>query len=157
MKTLKLSNIGQFFLRLKQKLLKPAVKVSVIDAVDPFLNDVGKSYIRVHGTLIKSLNNPKGLFKRDELITLYNPETNLFVSGYARGCGSKYVKEKNFSKESVTLEYDQRQMLGISHSRRSVNLKMWSSRGFEVNYFMGFQNDDLTSRVIFLLSRRERD
>lgn len=109
-----------------------------------------KSQIRVHSGLIKTDDNPKGLFVRDELITVYNRNNNKFVCGFVRGGGTDY----KLYAETVALDYSQLVELGLDYKAKNGDLEMWVARSFEREFFQTHQIHDLAARSAHKAAKR---
>jgi hypothetical protein len=139
-------NMSKGFILEKIFRLKPNARQEITDAWNLNPSDAFQNQIRVCGTLIKSHNNPNGLFRRDELVAVYNPQNKKFVCGQVRGSGSLY---KDMFKTTLALDYSQRVHLAIDDSVTGHSLELWKARSFEIEYFLFHQTVNVADRYTY--------
>jgi hypothetical protein len=125
---------------------KPIKKVEISTLWTLHKADSFQNQIRVDAGLIRSENNPKGIFRRDELVTVFNPDNNKFVCGQVRGSGSTY---KSMFRSTIAIDYSQRVNLGIDFDTKNHALEVWNARPFEIEYFLSNQSLDIAARFTY--------
>jgi hypothetical protein len=137
-----------------EKILRkqPQNKVETSALWDLHKADSFKNEVRVASNLIKSDSNPKGVFRRDELVTIYNPGNGKYVSAQVRGSGSTY---KKMYASTIAIDYTHRVALGLPYEGNKHDLKIWKSRSFEINNFLSNQTLDLAARYTYRMTVKQ--
>lgn len=105
--------------------------------------DARLGIVRLPSQLIKTPNNPKGLFRRGQFVTLRNQDNGKIVVREVKGCGSQY----RLYGCAVALDYDGLLELGLNTKETDpVNLVVSDSNWFAREYFLCYQDPDRSSR-----------
>lgn len=135
----------------KNLFVKPKKNTQKVSSLWELTDKSPQNTIRIANKLIKSKNNPSGLFRRNELITVYNQSTNQYVCGFARGCG----KAMNLYPSTVALDYDQRLHLGVKKDEKKGDFLMWKARAYEQRQFYAEQVEDPLQRNLHKIQQRQ--
>jgi hypothetical protein len=132
---------------LKRLVFQPAKgdTISVSKTVELNRGDAGHAIIRVHGTLIKTPRNPKGVFVRDSFIKVFNKSNGLIYIGQVKGSGSNY---KDLKRNEIACDYDALSALGltISEAKSSQDFVVGSGNKKDEDYFYSHFESDRGAR-----------
>jgi hypothetical protein len=106
--------------------------------------DAGQSICRVANNLIKSETNPKGIFERNQLIKVYNPQNKHFAVLYVMGAGRHGI-----SRNAISIDYDARRALGIAKECKgegTVELVAGPANVGDSEYFHMYTDHEKSSR-----------
>ena len=94
-------------------------------------SDCGHNLLRIHGSLIRSENNPDGLFSSEDVVTVRNLETGRFTTLFVKGHGSQY---KGFYKNSIALDLRSMNALGIPKDAKEVRIAVQRGNMFSRHF-----------------------
>ena len=123
--------------------------ISVTKTFHSGKNDMNTNKIRIHNSLIISDNNPNGIVRSDDLVTVYNLDTDKFTSGYALGNGDRYPFR---GRDYIAVDYRQRRFLGLTDKATKGNLEMWPATKSQIKFFHRNHHADSAFREIHKLS-----
>lgn len=126
-----------------------ANSIKIEEVFNAHREDSGLSIVRVCNNLILSEGNPKGLFKRNSLVKVYNPENQHFAVLYVMGAG-----QNGIARNAISLDYDARVALGISKQCKGeglVDLRIGKANLGDTEFFHMYTDHDKSSRSARLL------
>ncbi len=88
-------------------------------------DDQEQDIIRVHQSIIKSDDNPKGVFYSGELVVIKNPDNGRFTMVYVKGPGPLYV---NMFKVTIAMRLKTRKELGLERDQQNAALKLYRAK-----------------------------